>query len=157
VNKVSGLSSTRPASVEQQSLPGLLLPVPVPVAAVPKPVPEPKPPAKVVATEPKRRVLCAVPEDFAVDAYMLVWAHEHGFTDGEVEHETEHFLAHAEATDRRLKSWTAGWRQWMLKAMEIRPRRPYVAPVRQTAAMRSDDVFRSVFGPKGPIYDAEAR
>ncbi len=64
-----------------------------------------------------------VPERFDVTEDMRAWAHQKGIHDEAVDRETEKFLDHGREIGRLCKDWTAAWRNWMRKYLEIREER----------------------------------
>jgi len=65
-----------------------------------------------------RRPATLVPDNFVVTAAMHAWARDR-VPWVHVARETEKFLNHAHANDRRQVDWPAAWRNWMLKAQEF--------------------------------------
>jgi hypothetical protein len=53
---------------------------------------------------------------------MRSWAHEHGFTNADIERETTKFLDHFTANGKPMKDWDAAWRNWMRRSREFAPR-----------------------------------
>jgi hypothetical protein len=58
-----------------------------------------------------------IPEDFTVDGEMRKWAAER-FPGCDVDRETEKFINHAVANDRRCVVWKRAWQNWFLNAPE---------------------------------------
>jgi hypothetical protein len=69
-------------------------------------------------TASRRRPPSSIPEDFVVTAAMHAWARER-VSAINLARETEKFVNHAHAHDRRQVDWEAAWRNWMLKAQEF--------------------------------------
>jgi hypothetical protein len=82
------------------------------------------------AMKPRRpaappRPATPIADDFTVTAAMRTWARER-VSAINLGRETERFINHAKANDRRQVDWPAAWRNWMLKALEFaeQSRRP---------------------------------
>jgi hypothetical protein len=69
-------------------------------------------------TAPRPRPATPITDDFTVTAAMRTWAREH-VPAINLARETEKFINHAKANDRRQVDWPAAWRNWMLKALEF--------------------------------------
>jgi hypothetical protein len=75
-------------------------------------------PARPGRTASRRRPPIPIPADFVVTAAMHAWARER-VSAINLARETEKFINHAHAHDRRQVDWEAAWRNWMLKAQEF--------------------------------------
>jgi hypothetical protein len=69
-------------------------------------------------TAARRQPVTPIPDDFGMTAAMRAWARER-VPAINLARETEKFMNHAKANDRRLVDWPAAWRNWMLKAQEF--------------------------------------
>jgi hypothetical protein len=66
----------------------------------------------------KSKAASFAPESFPVTDKMRAFAKKTGFT-GNLEWETERFLDWHRSKKNRFKDWTAAWRNWIRKAVEI--------------------------------------
>lgn len=70
------------------------------------------------STKPKNKQ--AIPKGFTPSDEMMLWAEDKGVS-GSVTIETEKFINHANANNRKQVDWEAAWRNWMLKSLEFNP------------------------------------
>lgn len=70
----------------------------------------------------KRTDKTACPESFEVTEPMTEWAQSKGLPAERVTPETEKFLDYHRAKGSTFADWTAGWRNWIAKAVEYRGR-----------------------------------
>lgn len=78
-------------------------------------------PAKVTPIEKKRAT--RAPKDFPLDAEHYDRAEQLGFTTHQTDLETMRFLDWHRSKGSTFVSWDAAWRNWMLKAKDIRDER----------------------------------
>jgi hypothetical protein len=69
-------------------------------------------------TAARRRAAAPIPDGFEVTAALRTWANERAPL-VKLARETERFINHAKAHDRRQVDWEAAWRNWMLRAQEF--------------------------------------
>jgi hypothetical protein len=67
------------------------------------------------------------PENFEITDKMKSWAIKTGLDGINLNLETEKFINYHLAKGTRFKNWTAGWRNWMLKALEFSNQRKAAA------------------------------
>lgn len=61
------------------------------------------------------------PQEFEITVGMQSWAEQEGIPANRLMPETEKFLDHARANDRKCLNWKAAWRNWLRKAKEMQP------------------------------------
>jgi hypothetical protein len=59
-----------------------------------------------------------LPTDLACTGDVLAYGVANGLSETQTRHEFAKFTKHALATDRRLRDWSAGWQQWVLKSLD---------------------------------------
>ena len=64
-------------------------------------------------------VLTTIPQEFAVDEKMAVWATHQGLHESSVMTETEKWFDYHKSKDSRFADWDAAWRNWIRNAVKF--------------------------------------
>lgn len=107
-------------------------------------------PLVLVADEPKPTRASAFPEQFFITPEMRQWAMTEVPT-VDLQAETRKFCDHFRANGKRMKDWTAAWRNWMRKSIEWGPRRDGAS----TARAKEDRTLQSIQSVLGPRIQSE--
>jgi hypothetical protein len=76
---------------------------------------------RVAARQSKSKRASRIADDFSITEPMRAWAHQHQFSDAEIERELEKFVNYWQGSGKTKLDWNATWRTWMLNAQDRAP------------------------------------
>lgn len=97
--------------------------------------------AATTPRKPKTNRATQIPDDFEITEALRQFARDRGFTEPEIDHESEKFVNYWRTEQRPKKDWGGTWRQWILNAIDRRPKGNARASPNGSKGKHKDDAW----------------